>query len=228
MIKRITLFLLILYKFGLAQTVPEALLLGLGTAAADGFQRDLAPTKFHKGFIVTNSDTIKGQIRLGGKRIYFITDSMAKANKAKKPSMARKVTRFIFSPFLRKDFDKKYIKMKQASFVRVYAEDTLITRNGFMDFNHIGPSWLMYRKIYSGSIDIFDHTISTDENRGYIDDDLVVMDNGKIITSTYAITKKYLVNCINKKFNKDFKTSDFRRKIDVIYWLKLNDINSVE
>lgn len=98
-----------------------------------------------------------------------------------------------------------------------------------MDFIKIEKYPYLMRRIYTGSITIYDRNYNTDENPGYIADELIVHDNGKKIADIpyNGGPKKYLVKCINKKFNKDFKPADFRNKTDVIYWLYRNDTNSV-
>ncbi|MEO6304414.1 MAG: hypothetical protein ABIP51_14710 [Bacteroidia bacterium] len=228
MIKKIIILFFVLTKFGFAQTAPEMLLLGLGNAIREnGIPSGHLEAKFHNGLIVINADTIKGQIKIGGGGVFFFNDSVEKCIKKNKPFI-RKVASVVFFPFINKDPKKNYIKAKKITFVRLYAADSLITKNGYMDFIHIGKSPSLSRRIYSGSVEIFDNNYCTDEYPGYIEDGLVVLDSGKIITAYNSAPKKYLVNYINKKFNKDFKTSDFKRRIDVIYWLKRNDINSVD
>jgi hypothetical protein len=203
--------------FSLAKAISEN---GIPTGPLDA--------KFHNGLIVINKDTIKGQIRVVGWGVFFFNDSVEKSIKIKNKTFVRKVASVLLFPLVNKDPKKNYIKAKKITFVRLFAADTLITKNGYMDFIHIGKSQSLSRRIYSGSFEIFDNNNCTDEYPGYIENGLVVLDNGKIIPPSNSSPKKYLVNCINKKFHKDYKTSDFKRRIDVIYWLKCNDINSVD
>jgi hypothetical protein len=231
MIKRITILLLLLTSLVKAQTVLETLLLGLGNAIAqNGIPTSYVAPKFHKGFIVLNTDTLKGQIKVRGNKVCFFNDSIERIIKMKNKPLIRKVASIIFFPFINNDPKRNFIKANRINSVRLFASDTLLTRNNYMDFIHIANSSVLYRRIYSGSIEIFDRNYNTDENPGYVADELIVMDNGKRISDVpnYSIPKKYLVECINKKFNKDFKTSDFRSKIDVIYWLYRNDTNLVD
>jgi hypothetical protein len=224
MIKKITLLLLVLTNLGLAQTVPETLLLTIGQGISEtDFPSSSIRPKFHNGLIFIKSDTIKGQIKVVGKRVYYFNDSVEKSIKLKNKTIVRKVALVVFFPFISKDPKKNFIKTKKVTAVRLFAADTLITKNDYTDFIHIGKSSSIYRRIYSGSIQIFDHDFCTNENPGYINDALTVLDNGKRMDMPYDSPKKYLIKCINKKFQKDFKTSDFRHIIDVIYWLKLND-----
>lgn len=221
---------MVITKFGFTQTLTETLLLSLGQAISEnGIPSGPLDAKFHNGLIVINTDTIKGQIKISGGRVFFFNDSVEKCIKIKNKTVVRKVALVLLFPFVNKDPKKNHIKANKITFVRLFAADTLITKNGYMDFIHIGKFPSLYRRIYSGSVEIFDNNYCTDEYPGYIEDGLVVMDNGKIIPSSSSRSpKKYLVNCLNKKFNKDFKTSDFKRRIDIIYWLKHNDINSVD
>ena len=225
MIKKIILLLFLLTNFGFAQTLTETLLLGLAKGIAEnGISSSHAYPKFHNGLILINADTIKGQVKIIGSRVCFFNDSIERMYKIKNKPLIRKVASIIFFPFIKNDPKKHFIKANKVNSVRLFAADTLITKNNFMDFIHIEKYPYLLRRIYSGSIEIFDNNYCTDEYPGYIEDGLVVLDNGKIIPSSNSSSpKKYLVNCVNKKFNKVFKSSDFKRRIDVIYWLKGND-----
>ena len=227
MLIRITLLLVFFNRLGFAQTIPEMLFLGVLQGASQiDFNGHPPEPAFHNGLIIINSDTIKGQIKVSSSKVYFFNDSVKKA--FKNHSFIRKASGIIFSPFVNNNPKKNFIKTKEVTSVRLFAADTLITKNNHMDFIHIGNSPRLCRRIYSGSLEIFDYSNTTDETPGYIAEELVVLDNGKIIPPSNSSAKIYLVNCINKKFNKDYKTSDFKRRIDVIYWLKCNDINSVD
>lgn len=226
---RITLLLIVFTRLGLAQTIPEMLLFGLlqGVSQIDFNVYPKEPV-FHNGLIVMNSDTIKGQIKLVGGRVYYFNDSIEKAIKIKNKPFYRKVLLIVW-PYS-KDPKKNSIKAKKITSVRLFAADSLITKDRHMDFIHIDESPILFRRVYSGSLEIFDRAYTTDEGPGYITAGLVVLDKGKRIEDIphYNDPKKYLVKCINKKFNKDFKTSDFRRLIDVINWLNKNDMTSVD
>ncbi len=229
MTKNIILLLFVITKFGFSQTVAETVLLSIGQGIS---QIDIPSgpldAKFHNGLIVINTDTIKGQIKIGSRKVLFFNDSVENCIKIKNKPFIRKLALVLLFPFVSKDPKKNYIKTKQITSIRLFAADTLITKSGHMDFVRIEKFPYLYRRIYSGSVEIFDNNYCTDEYPGYIEDGLVVLDNGKIIPSSNSSPKKHLVNCINKKFNMDFKTSDFKRRIDVIYWLKRNDINSAD
>lgn len=227
MTKQLIFFFLVILKIGFTQTIAETIFISLGQAiASDGINKGPLKGKFHNGLIVINADTIKGQIKIAGGGVFFYNDSVEKLIKAKNKSLIRKVASFLL--FTSNDPKKNYIKSKKITFVRLFAADTMITKKGFMDFIHIGKSLSFYRKIYSGSLEIYDINYCTDEYPGYIENGLAVLDNGKIIEPSSISAKKYLVESINNKFNKGFKASDFKRRLDVINWLKQNDINSVE
>ncbi len=224
MTKKLIFFLLVITKFGFTQTIAETIIISLGQAiATEGINSSPLEAKFHNGLIVINADTIKGQIKIDGGTVFFYNDSVEKRIKAKNKSLIRKVASVLLFPFINNNPKRNHIKSKKINFVKLLAADTLITNDGYMDFIHIGKSTSFYRNIYSGSLAIYDLNYCTDEYPGYIENDLVVLENGKIIPRSNNSTKKYLVNCINKKFNKDFKTTDFKKRIDVIHWLKAND-----
>lgn len=229
MTKNIILLLLIITKIGFSQTVAETALSLFGQAVSEkGIPSSHIDAKFHNGLIIINTDTIKGQIKIVGKRVHFFNDSVEKCIKIKNKTLIRKVALVLFFPFVSKDPKKNFIKTAKVTSVRIFSADTLITKHSYMDFIHIDNSKSLYRKIYSGSIEIYDDNYCTDEYPGYIEDRLVVVDNGTIIPPSNSSPKKHLVTCINKKFNKDLKASDFKQRIDVIRWLKGNDINAVD
>lgn len=199
MTKYITLLLFSLVDCFLAQTTTDILVSGLGSVVEVAVRANHVDTEFHNGFIIVNSDTVRGSVKFGSRRIYYTNG-----------------------------IEKKSFKIKKVTSVRLFAADTLITNNGYMDFIHLGKfSGILYRRIYSGSFEIYDSNFFSDEIPGYIGNDLIILDEGKIIQdpASSSLPKKYMVKCINKKFNKDLKTSDFARKVDVIKWLQLNDQN---
>jgi hypothetical protein len=224
MIKKIILLFIILTKVSFAQTVAETILLSLaqGVSESDFLSAYIAP-KFHNGFIVINSDTIRGQIKVGGRKVFFFNDSIKKIYK--NHSFVRRASGVMFYPFVRNNPQWNFVRTKKVTSVRLFAADTMITKNSYMDFIHIGTSSSLFRRIYAGSIEIFDRNYITDESAGYFGDNLIVLDNGNRLgdAAPESNPKKYLIKCINKKFDKNFGRTDFRRMIDVIKWLQAND-----
>lgn len=226
---RIILLLIVFTRFGLAQTIQETLIVGLLQGASQiDFNGHPPEPVFHDGLMIINSDTVKGQIKVSWGKVYFFNDSVKKT--FKNHSFIRKASGIIFYPFVRNNPKQNSIKSKKITSLRLFAADTLITKNGYTDFIHIGTSSHLFRKIYSGSLEIYDYNNTTNESPGYIAEQLIVLDNGKMIEgiSSETSAKKFLIKCINNKFNKNFVKTDFRHMVDIIKWLNHNDVTLVD
>jgi hypothetical protein len=184
-----------------SQTDPASLIFTALTSGTSNVGDHLTKLNFHKGYMVTNtSDTIEGILRL---------------TSSKKPDAIT----------LKNVDDESSIKIQTLSMIRLLDHDSTLTDSNFTDFIRFEKyPKRFYRLIYSGSFKIYDNNYFITEKVGSIGDQLIIVDPNKpgIQTMTLNIKNK-LIQFINTRYNKSFKTTDFHDKLDVINWLKQND-----
>ncbi len=155
----------------------------------------------HDGFIITNSnDTLKGLVRLNTPTLKTV-----KLYTSKKDSV---------------------IDISTISMIRMHNADSTFAQTNYTDFVHFKKSpYTLYRKVFTGSFELYDNCNYVNEKIGAIGSEFIVTKFNKPpleITPTFG-AKRELVDFINLHYHKQFKKSDFPKKVDVIKWLQKND-----
>jgi hypothetical protein len=155
----------------------------------------------HDGFIVTNSnDTLKGLVQLN-----IPTTKTVKLYTPNKDSI---------------------INISTISMIRINNYDSSFAQTNYTDFVRFKKNpFVLYRKIFSGSFELYDNCNYVNEKISTIGSEFIVTKFNKpdVKINPPFSAKRELIDFINLHYHKQFKKSDFPRKVDVIKWLQKND-----